>query len=113
MKGRGERGGSPERTLRKKGELESNLQLRKKGRAVPGTTPPLEADASNLHGSFQQTMRCLTNKGTNRRGTRVMHTNRGNLDNVRGSTGPPNPRITTTDPDLPSTTGGRHGGGGR
>ena len=72
-----------------RGEFEFNLHSKKGGRTVPRTTPPLEADASNLHGSFRQTLRYSTTsesaaQGNQQTGGRVVCTNRGVISTTQG-----------------------------
>ena len=87
-------------TRHKRRELEFNLQLQQMGRAVPRTTPPLEADASNLRGSFRQTLRYSTTsesaaQGITDRWACSVYKPGGYYHNTRDPMGPPNSRITT------------------
>ena len=91
-----------------RGEFEFKLTTPKKGRAVPRTTPPLEADASNLRGSFRQTLRYSTTsesaaQGNQQTGGRVVCTNRRLLPTHKGSDGTSNSSYYNTDPDRHST----------
>jgi len=72
-----------------RGEFEFNLHSKKGGRTVPRTTPPLEADASNLRGSFRQTLRYSTTsesaaQGNQQTGGGVVCTNRGVITTTQG-----------------------------
>ena len=87
-----------------RGEFEFKLTTPKRGGRYPEQLPPLEADAAKPSWLISTDVEVLDQQGNQQTGGPYdAYEPGGYYYNTRGPTGPPNPRITTTDPDRPST----------